>query len=351
MNRSASFLSGVVEGYYGRTWDHDTRLQMVSLLGDLGLSSFLYCPKADHYLRRRWQSDWPEREWRRLLQLASHAGDTGVAFGVGLSPYALYDSYGADERAALKAKVARLNDLGAPLLALLFDDMPGEIDDLAARQADIVSDLVHWSDSERVLVCPTYYSDDPVLEKHFGRRPRHYWEELGEQLAPDVELFWTGPQVCSSTITAQDLELIVGQLRRPLVLWDNYPVNDGAIRSKHLYLDPLPGREPEIRQYLSGHFCNPMNQAWLSLPALCGLACLYGTSPPADWLAQVMGEGTLALLERDRQCFLERGLDDLSEQERETLKADYRAANTPAAAEVVGWLSGEYTFDPACLTD
>ena len=351
MSGNSSFLSGVVEGYYGKTWDHATRLQIVALLGDLGLSGFLYCPKADHYLRRSWQSDWPEREWRRLRELSAHAREAGVSFGVGLSPYALYDNYGAEERAALKGKVERLNALGAPLLALLFDDMPGEMDDLASRQSEIVADLQCWSDSERVLVCPTYYSDDPVLEKHFGRRPSGYWEQLGSQLAPDIDLFWTGPQVCSHTITPQDLEPVVQQLQRPVVLWDNYPVNDGAVRSKHLYLEPLPGRDPAIREHLAGHLCNPMNQALLSLPALCGLAALYGKTPEEGWLARVLGERTLALIQRDAQQFLDCGLDGLDARDRAELVREYTEAGTPAAAEVVGWLNGEYTFDPACLTD
>ena len=351
MSAAGDFLAGIVEGYYGKAWDHSVRMQIVSLLVGMGLSTFLYCPKADHYLRRRWQSDWPEREWRRLQQLATHARATGVTFGVGLSPYALYDNYGAEERAVLKGKVERLNALGAPLLALLFDDMPGEIDDLASRQAEIVADLLSWTESERLVVCPTYYSDDPVLEKHFGKRPAGYWEQLGAQLAPEVDLFWTGPEVCSGTITAQDLAPVVEQLQRPLVLWDNYPVNDGAVRSRHLYLDPLHGRDSAIREHLAGHLCNPMNQAWLSLPALCGLAALYGNNPDDRWLAGVLGDSTLALIQRDASRFLDLGLDGIDAREREQLVSEYSEAGTPAAAEVVAWLSGDYTFDPACLTD
>ncbi len=351
MTQGAGFISGVVEGYYGRAWSHQTRMQMVALLGELGLNSFIYCPKADHYLRKRWQSEWPERDWRRLLELSLHASERDIAFGVGLSPYALYDSYGNEERAALKTKVERLNDLGAPLLALLFDDMPGEIDDLASRQAEIVGDLQHWSNADRVLVCPTYYSFDPVLEKHFGKRPPRYWEELGEQLAPEVDLFWTGPEVCSEKIDEQDLESISGILRRPLVLWDNYPVNDGAVRSRHLYLDPLPDRDAAMRKHLAGHLCNPMNQAWLSLPALCGLAALYGQCPEEGWLAGVLGNSALALLQRDAKCFREDGLNGIDPARKEQLLSEYAQAASPAGAEVVDWLNGGYAFDPACLTD
>ena len=33
------------------------------------------------------------------------------------------------------------------------------------------------------------------------------------------------------------------------------------------------------------------------------------------------------------------------------LALEYTALPGEAAAEVAGWLQGEYTFDPACLTD
>lgn len=351
MSAGTSHLAGVIEGYYGRTWDHDTRLAIVSLMADMGFNAFLYCPKSDHYLRKRWQAHWPAREWGRLQALSDHAAQQAVLFGVGLSPYALYDSYGLAEQAALKQKIEQLNDLGAPLLALLFDDMPGAIPDLAARQAAIIADVQHWSKAARILVCPTYYSADPVLEKHFGKRPSGYWAQLGEQLPTEIDLFWTGPRVCSERIAAADVKDISRTLQRPLVLWDNYPVNDGAVRSRHLYIEPLPARDPAINRYLRGHFCNPMNQAWLSLPALSGLAELCGHPVSQSFLADALGEDTLRLLHRDSASFLTAGLDGLDESERARLTRDYRALDSPAAREVVEWLNGEYTFDPACLTD
>ena len=351
MSKNRQFLCGVIEGYYGRTWGHETRLQMVSLQAEIGLNAFLYCPKSDHYLRKRWQSHWPDREWARLGELAQHAADRDVAFGVGLSPYALYDNYGMTEQAALKQKIQRLNELGAPLLAILFDDMPGAIADLAARQADIIADVQHWSDADRLLVCPTYYSDDPVLEKHFGKRPDGYWAQLGESLPIETDVFWTGPEVCSHSIASADLGSITDALQRPVMLWDNYPVNDGAVRSKHLYVEPLPRRDPAMGPFLSGHFCNPMNQAWLSLPALSGLADLCGKPVAESWLADSLSGECLSLLQRDADRFLKDGLDGIPASDKERLLEEYRSLGVPAADEVVEWLSGEYAFDPACLTD
>ena len=158
----------------------------------------------------------------------------------------------------------------------------------------------------------TYYSFDPVLEKHFGPMPEQYWEDLSRRLPPDVGVFWTGSQVCSDAVTAGDIRRIARHLRRPLVLWDNYPVNDGAKRSRFLYCQSPEQRDPALAGELAGHLCNPMNQGLLSLPALAGLASLYGTRPAADaWLSEVLGRVTWEHLQRDRAEFRDAGLDGM----------------------------------------
>jgi hyaluronoglucosaminidase len=346
-----SFLTGIVEGYYGRQWSNADRRAYARLLPELGLNSYLYCPKGDPYLRRDWQQHWPATAWAELRALAVCYRSSGLNFGVGLSPFALYRDYGPSQRRQLRDKVQQLNALEANLLALLFDDMPGDVTDLAERQAEIAADVMHWAPRCRLLVCPTYYSRDPVLERYFGSMPADYWARLGALLPAAVDVFWTGNQVCSPRITASDLVPVAKVLGRPLVLWDNYPVNDGAQRSQHLYLDPLTDREPAIATHLAGHFCNPMNQAWLSLPALRGLAELYGTARlPADWEARTLGEALWGRLDRDRARFREQGRVALSPQLRAELLAEYRQLPGQAAAEVTAWLRGEYAFDPACLT-
>jgi hypothetical protein len=349
-----AFLTGVIEGFYGRGWSQALRLDYARYIAALGLNSYLYCPKEDPYLRKRWQEDWPDHEWSALQSLARTYALEGLYFGVGLSPFALYQSYGNAERASLRQKIERLNQLELPVLAVLFDDMPGDMPELAVRQVQIMDDINCWSGASRLLMCPTYYSYDPVLEKFFGARPSCYWEELGSGLASDIDVFWTGDRVCSHSVGASDVTAINEMLQRKVVLWDNYPVNDGAVRSRHLYLEPLGQRESLSSNVLSGHFCNPMNQGVLSLPALTGLASLYrNPADPlqGDWLAGVLGESIWSALQEDRDEFLEVGLDGMSEERRCGLADKYAALRGPAAEEVAGWLRGEYSFDPACLTD
>ncbi|MEM1114524.1 MAG: beta-N-acetylglucosaminidase domain-containing protein [Pseudomonadota bacterium] len=349
-----TYLAGVVEGFYGRAWPHADRLAYARLQSDLGLNAHLHCPKDDPCLRKRWRDDWQPAHWRRLVELSDHYRAEAVAWGVGLSPFALYQSYDLAARKALADKIRRINGLGGTLLGVLFDDMPGDIEDLAKRQAEIVSDIVDWSCASRILVCPTYYSLDPQLERYFGARPAAYWEQLGALLPDEVDIFWTGPEVCSAAISCRHLAEVIEHFGRPLTLWDNYPVNDGAQRSRHLYLDPLVGREDGIERHLRGHFCNPMNQAYCSLPALLGLAQHWGdrvSEVPEEWLSVVLEPETWYQLDENRDEFREAGLAGMGEERCAELAVVYAGLPGPAAGEVAAWLGGEYTFDPACLTD
>jgi len=352
MTVSGAFLTGVIEGYYGRSWTFETRLAYADYLGRAGLNTCIYCPKSDPYLRKRWQEPWPDSEWQHLVELAEVYRSGGIYWGVGLSPFALYREYGTRQRGALKAKVLQLAGLQAPLLAILFDDMPGDCEGLAQRQAEIVCDVCDWMGSTRILVCPTYYSFDPVLEKYFGGMPAGYWQELGRALPSGVDIFWTGNRVCSDAISVDDILPINYALGRRVMLWDNYPVNDGAVRSNFLYCESLTGRDPALRDHLTGHLCNPMNQGLLSLPALIGLADLYGSAGGAgEWLPEVLGAPLWQQLCADRALFQHSGRSGMGTQRCQALARVYDALPGRAAAEVAGWLRGEYAFDPACLTD
>ena len=162
---------GVIEGFYGKPWGAGARRDMIDWLAQLGIHAYLYAPKADPWLRRNWRSAWPGEERAALTGLAQRADAVGLLFGVGLSPFGIYQSYGPAQKRALRDRIFAINDLGASLLAILFDDMPGDQPDLATTQAQVMADVAGWSSAKELLLCPTYYSEDPVLDRFFGARP------------------------------------------------------------------------------------------------------------------------------------------------------------------------------------
>jgi len=78
---------------------------------------------------------------------------------------------------------------------------------------------------------------------------------------PDAYILWTGDGVVTPTITRQAAEGYRSIVKRRLVLWDNYPVNDN---SPTLHLGPVTGRDADLCEVIDGYMSNPMctqNQA------------------------------------------------------------------------------------------
>src|SRR5262249_3008812 len=86
----------------------------------------------------------------------------------------------------------------------------------------------------------------------------------------------------------------------PVVLWDNFPVNDGVV-SNNLHLGPLTGRDAELPGALGGYLLNPMTQPHASLVALHTAATYFADprayDPEAAWTAALaeVGNGGRAL--------------------------------------------------------
>ena len=232
---------------------------------------YFYAPKADPFLRKRWQEDHSGETADRLRSLAATCRRLGVRFGIGLSPFEVYRNFDRSSRAALARKLSFFADIGIDDLAILFDDMDGKEPDLAEKQATIVHWIAERMANARLLVCPTYYSDDPLLDRLFRRRPENYLEEFGARLDPSIDVFWTGEEVCSRQYSTGHLKRMCRLLGRKPVLWDNYPVNDGKRMSQHLHLRGSTGRPASAADL---HCCT-CHQSYASTgadPDRCGLA-------------------------------------------------------------------------------
>jgi hypothetical protein len=220
---------------------------------------------------------------------------------------------------------------------------------LAARQATIAAFVGERTRAGRLLVCPSYYSDDPVLDRVFGRRPSGYLEQLGRLLDPAVAVFWTGEEVCSREYGAAHLRELAGKLGRRPLLWDNYPVNDGQRMSQSLHLRASTGRPAANAPLLAGHAINPALQPVLGCIPAITLASRYrlGDDRYAYGLAlrqasrEVLGESLAEQLVGDLIALQDTGLDRLGEQAA-ALRARYACIDHDAAREIVAWLDGAW---------
>jgi hypothetical protein len=336
---------GIVEGYFGKPWSWDERAHVVRTLAPHGYSRFIYAPKGDAHLRRDWTVPHDPSEAAAIGSFAKLCQQLGVEFGIGLTPFELHADWNAAGRRKLIERTGRLLDLGPVHIALLFDDMRGDFEDLAAVQADMAA-AVAETHQVRMSICPSYYSDDPVLDRVFGHRPKNYLQDLGRGLPDEVGLFWTGPEVCSREISVGHMDRVARQMGRKPLLWDNYPVNDGPRMSNHLHLRGFTGRSG-IGALCAGHFINPALQPNLSLLPAVTLAMAYRQGDTYDYLAATHAAAAL-LYPKDVGDALMADLLSLQDAGRERLNRErllqkYAAFDHPAAQEVRQFLQGYYS--------
>jgi hypothetical protein len=351
---AAPFMTGVVEGYYGRPWTHEARRDVVRFLGAHGMNAFVYAPKNDPFHRDRWREPYPEAEIAELAATAREARRAKVRFVYALSPGLDVCYACADDRRAVKRKLRQLARAGVKRFALFFDDAPIRLsrpedieryggdgpDALARAQAELVRRTRAWLKRHGLpalaLMVPTDY---------FGTACSPYLAALDATLPRKLAVGWTGTTVIPAVITAAQATLRRECLGgRPLVLWDNFPVND-TVLSSNLHLGPLTGRTADLGDALGGgHLLNPMTQAHASLVTL-GTAAAYFADPAgydaeAAWhaaLAELAPAGTLDVLaEQTRSSALD--LDDARALAGviDALEATYAGADWTAAVKALG---------------
>lgn len=341
---------GIIEGYFGRAWSWEDRAEVINRLAPVGYAFFHYAPKIDSNLRRNWRIVHDETDTQNLRRFVEHCASHRVRSGIGLSPYGAHVDFDRETREKLREKIAWLDMLGIDDLVIMFDDMRGDYADVAERQAEIVGFATGCSKASRFFMCPSYYSDDPVLDRVFGQRPEAYLETLGKLLDPAISVYWTGEEVCSREFGIGHLASVAERLGRQPSIWDNYPVNDGPGMSNHLHLRAFTGRPSAIGRHIAHHAINPASQPVLGcIPALTlprsyveGDAYCY-TSAFAEAATTVCGSDLAAMLQEDLNLLEDRGLSGIAHKLAE-VRHKYASVDHPAAREIVDWLTGGYAI-------
>ena len=298
MNSAKTFQRrGIVEGFFGPLWSMAHRRRLFAFGATRGMNTYLYAPKDDPFHRKLWRQPYPAAQWRELLRLIRAAQKQQIDFVYGFHPGE--GLYFGDDRAVgiLLRKAQRFYDAGVRTFAVLFDDIPSRLTDARDRRAFknslaraegtwmskiIAAQPSSWRDIEW-WICPSYYSEDALLERVFGQFELNFLETLARYLPSGVPCFWTGPSVVSKSIALSHVKRIVKKIERPLLLWDNYPVNDLSM-SDELHLAPLTGRDPLLPECVYGYLNNPLLQEQLSFLPLA--TCFDYTHAPAKYRAE-----------------------------------------------------------------
>jgi hypothetical protein len=347
--------AGVIEGFFGKPWSWESRLNGADFLHDCGYQFYVYAPKSDSFLRRRWREPIPPQTLQHLSEVSARCRRNGVAFGIGLTPFEIYREYDAGAKASLRAKVLQIDQIGVDLLCVLFDDMRGDIEGLAETQTRVISDICNWSSAGRFIVCPTYYSYDRRLAYEFGSPPKDYLRDIGRIVDPCIDFFWTGEKIISGGYSVSHLADVAADIGRKPFIWDNHIANDAKTRTNFLFLDPAAGPWNLPADHVAGVAINPMNQPYLSRIALREFQYILtkgsGTHLLPSICRELCGPIVAERLLADIDLLQNKGLARLDPDARRRLLEHYeRLQPNPFAEEVAAWLRGEYVFDPDCLT-
>ncbi len=266
---------GYIEGFYGPTWEDSKRRSVMKLMAANGMNTFYYAPKDDLYHREKWRELYPEKELAQLKALFDLATENYMCFYWAVGPGLTYHYTSDEDFSLLMAKFKSLYEIGVKNFGLLLDDIPWDFqyeDDKASYESiiDAHVDLVNkaynylkeFDSSINLTVCPTQYSGDENGE---------YISKFGSNIPRDVDLFWTGAEICSRVLTVREADALFSSTKHKPLYWDNYPVNDCEMYHE-LHLGAIIGRDKELYNHCEGIISNVMEYAECSKIPLLTIA-------------------------------------------------------------------------------
>uniref|UniRef100_A0A9J7YLK3 Protein O-GlcNAcase n=1 Tax=Cyprinus carpio carpio TaxID=630221 RepID=A0A9J7YLK3_CYPCA len=203
------FITGVVEGFYGRPWTMEQRKELFRrYCQKWGLNTYLYAPKDDYKHRMFWREMYSVEEAEQLTTLISAAKEHGVEFIYAISPGLDITFSNQKEVSTLKRKLDQVSHFGCKSFALLFDDIDHNMcpadkevfSSFAHAQVSITNEIFQYlGEPEIFLFCPTEYCGT-FCYPNVSQSP--YLRTIGEKLLPGIEVLWTADSE-DSTVSIQ----------------------------------------------------------------------------------------------------------------------------------------------------
>jgi hyaluronoglucosaminidase len=354
-------VRGVVEGFYGVFYTPPEREALLRFLGQHGYNLYIYGPKNDRQHRARWREPYPESVVQNFARAVELGRASGIDFCYAISPGVEIRYSSEDDFEAITRKLAVFYSIGVRMFSLFLDDIASSFrypEDgaryatYAEAHADLSNRLLAWlkrlDEGNTLSMCPTHYHGRPPFSA--------YLQELGERLAPEIDVFYTGVDVCSRTIDRDEVAAFARTLRRTPILWDNYPVNDLAMKSA-LHIGPIRGRSADLAGSVKGFAVNPMIQAEASKIPLLTFAAYFtdpaGYNPEQAWndaLRTVAGEESAAPLRTVAETMLHSPLGTPEAERLEHLAgaALVEVCNGDAGSAVQALMDYLTELDEAC---
>lgn len=247
-------LSGVIEGFYGRPWTVEDRLDCIKFIGQNYMNTYMYAPKNDIYHRDKWREFYPQNKILEFKEILKECENYHVDFYYMIAPGKDFKFNMKYDYIALKSKLKQLIDIGVNKFGVLLDDID-YFKGAGIKHAELVNNVYYFLKENlekfELVMCPTEYDIDYDTP---------YLKSLGERLLPEIKIFWTGNETLSHRITKDSFEKISSILNHKIIIWDNVPVNDFESDKELLFIAPYENRYPHLcNTNLEGIVLNPMD--------------------------------------------------------------------------------------------
>lgn len=273
-----------IRGFKGLWWDGlDNYRKAIPWAARHDMNFVMFCYSSFPASGKDWRADYTAAELAGFKELSAEADRLGVELclsfnpGIWSKPPLTYSDE-QDYQIAWR-KVQTVYATGIRSFSLCLDDINTHLQpadaarfkDLAHCQTYFVNRL--WSDLHkldpkvRLIFCPSAYTTEEA-DKHAD-----YTRTIGDELDPGIQIFWTGPVVCSPSITAADADHMTAVYHRKPIVWDNYPVND--MFPWRPLMAPVKNRSADLSGHVAGLMANPMKQWTISTLPLATLAAYF----------------------------------------------------------------------------
>ena len=252
-------------GTKGYAWTPEQYLEEIPWLAKFKMNFLMNCYVSMFTSSHPWKNEWwkplPDAKKAAYEKVIRACQTNGIIFCFCMNPQLAskrpLNPTHSEDIDQLFQHYAWAQNQGVKWFSVCVDDVnwggkgPVEAGAEDAKMVNIVLGRLREKDPKAEMIfCPgIYHGDGSSLNDHA------YLETLGQDLNPDVYVFWTGDATVTPHITRRAAESYKKAVNHRLFLWDNYPVNDGH---PTMSLGPVSGRAPDLCEVVDGYMSNPM---------------------------------------------------------------------------------------------
>ena len=249
-----------LRGTKGWNWTPEQTLAEIPYLKKFKMNFFMNCYTSmfDYPNSNDWWKPFSDDFKKKYEEIVKACKENDIEFCFALNPNLFssrhFDYNSKKDQEDLWQHYKWMAGLGVNWFSVCLDDISKGLD--AAGQARMVNALLKRirkiNPKAQMVFCPTVYASSYTVKGISDNTA--YLSTLAKELDKDVYCFWTGDYVCGpiTEAKAREFKEIIGHR---LIIWDNYPVNDGH---QAMHLGPVVQRDPGLAAYCEGYMANAM---------------------------------------------------------------------------------------------